>query len=49
MNSVIAKKLSDYLSNLKKKTKSLSKRVKALDTGYLSEYGTRLETQTEAR
>jgi hypothetical protein len=33
---------------LKKENEELAKRVKALDTGYLSEYGTRLETQTEA-
>ncbi len=33
---------------LKKENEDLAKRVKALDTGYLSEYGTRLESQTEA-
>jgi hypothetical protein len=33
---------------LKKENEELAKRVKALDTGYLSEYGTRLQTQTEA-
>jgi len=33
---------------LKKENEELAKRVKALDTGYLSEYGTRLESQTEA-
>jgi hypothetical protein len=33
---------------LKKENEDLTKRVKALDTGYLSEYGTRLESQTEA-
>ena len=33
---------------LRQENEDLSKRVKALDTGYLSEYGTRLESQTEA-
>jgi hypothetical protein len=33
---------------LKKENEDLAKRVQALDTGYLSEYGTRLESQTEA-
>ncbi len=40
-----AVRLSQQLMEENEKLKS---RVKALDTGYLSEYGTRLQTQTEA-